>query len=243
MIQTFDLSAKLANIPIQDPRYGVVVRCLRNIEAVAAIHTDLREAKQALDLVCRTSPPAQKDAVDSDEPLICEALFVHALMLYCRALHSSTKNRHKIDVLGRYCADQREKHKSLTSLRDTVIAHYGTGRDTQPVSWIADHVVLRLDDETGGMGFSYPHMRAAFKADTLTALIELVEASLVCMDQSGTEHQSRLAAALQLLSKDQYLRELIRQHPFSEQAYFGRNMPPGSPDMRFIVPKGELPRD
>src|ERR1700692_551877 len=189
MIRTFDLSAALINVPIQDPRYGAVVRSLRNIEAVSAILADLREAKQALELAGKMSPEPQKSPIAGDGPLLSEALFVHALMLYCRALHSSTKHRHKIDVLGRYNSDQRRKHKSITNLRDTVIAHYGTGGDAHPVPWITDHVVLRLDDQTGSIGFSYPHRRAALKADTSEALIELVEVSIGCMIQSGTEKQ------------------------------------------------------
>jgi hypothetical protein len=52
----------------------------RNIAAISSIHTDLREAKQALELLGKISPAPQKDPIAGDSALLSEALFAYAII-------------------------------------------------------------------------------------------------------------------------------------------------------------------
>ncbi|TXN62772.1 hypothetical protein FV232_24765, partial [Methylobacterium sp. WL30] len=121
-IPPYDLSEAFKDFDYKDEKYGSLVRALRNIEAVRSINHDLSEARQAFDTASTTSFENRKDSVEDESAIITEALFVHAMMLYCRAVHSSSSARFKIDVVGKMNANEKSDHKYITKIRDTVIA-------------------------------------------------------------------------------------------------------------------------
>jgi hypothetical protein len=228
---SFDLSVAFAKFSMKDGPFAPLVRSLRNLEASLAIRKDLEEAKEAIDAAGSISQP-----IEGPKYVMIEALFVHALMLYCRATHSGTKVRNRIDVIGGFTPEQKLAHKEITSLRDTVIAHYGTGESQSGGPWIKDHVVFHRDYFE--FKFSYPQMRAATKGKVTSALYDLIQASHQRMLDYGTAKQHELAASIRAaMDRDKQFLELVERHPFSEEVFFGMARPPG-PSSRFIVPAG-----
>jgi hypothetical protein len=235
-VSSFDLTKALNGISIKDAKYGKLVRALRNLEAARSVNTDLAEAREAVDVAGRVQISGL-GSVERDGPIQAEALFVHAMLLYCRATHSSTKARHRVDVLGRFSSELKADHKLITSLRDSVIAHYGS-EDKISGRWNSDHVVLHL--QADGFLFSYPQFRVAHKAETARALSRLIDASLKYIDQYALERQNEAASELQQLLADVHLLSLLRAQPFDEESYFGFANPPGS-DHRIVVPRRAAP--
>ena len=232
----FDLTLAFANASLKDGRFVQLVRALRNLEASLSIRADLEEAKQAID-ACRALPldPASRAPTESGQ-IFMEAAFTHALMLYCRAVHSSTKTRHKIDVLGSFTPELKALHSNITALRDNVVAHYGRGDNQVGGPWNHDHVVLRTNNF--GFEFSYPHMRTASKAAVVQSLLTLIEKSLARMMEYGTSKQHELAGLVRAaLQQDDDFINTVSCHPFSEETFFGFSHPPGS-SSRFTLPKG-----
>jgi hypothetical protein len=233
---SFNLTKALSGLSLKDAKYGKLVRALRNLAAARSVNTDLSEAKEALEVAGRAKIQ-NFGSVERDVAIQVEALFVHAVLLYCRATHSSTRARHRIDVLGQYSAELKTDHKRITSLRDSVIAHYGS-EDEISGSWNSDHVVQHLRPD--GFTLSYPQFRVAHKAETTRALSRLVEASLTYIENYGLEKQNEVVSELQQMAADGRLLSLIRSQPFDEKSYFGFSNPPGSND-RIVVPAGAKP--
>ncbi|MET4198707.1 hypothetical protein [Bradyrhizobium sp. LA6.12] len=232
----FDLTLAFANASLKDGRFVQLVRALRNLEASLSIRADLEEAKKAID-ACRALPrDATSGAPTETGQIFMEAVFIHALMLYCRAVHSSTKERHKIDVLGSYTPEQKVLHADITALRDNVVAHYGRGDNHVGGPWNHDHIVLRTNPS--GFAFSYPRIRVGSKAVVVQSLLTLIEKSLARMIEYGTKKQNELAGLIRTaLQEDDEFINRVSSYPFSEETFFGFAHPPGS-SSRFTLPKG-----
>lgn len=234
----YDLTQAFAGVAINDPHFGPVAQALRSLEAVTAIHADLREAKRAMETAARLTPSVADADERPEDQLIVEALFVHAVMLYCRAVHSSSKTRKRMDVVGSFSSEVRRAHLEVTALRDSVIAHYGQGVSYPGGGlWTQDHVVLHRRPH--GFAFSYPSLRAATKGSVNQALITVIEAATMRVVAYGTEKQDRLMLVLRdRFAADPKLKVLVEGHRFDEVAFFGRSNPPGSDDRRVTVAAG-----
>jgi hypothetical protein len=232
----FDLTLAFANASLKDGRFAPLVRVLRNLESSLSIRADLEEAKQVIE-ACQFLPTDETTGKPTQAGhIFMEAVFVHALMLYCRAVHSSTKARHKIDVLGSFTAEEKTLHAAVTALRDSVVAHYGRGDSQFGGPWNHDHVVLRRN--ILAFEFSYPHMRAATKGEVSQSLLMLIEKSLIRMVEYGTKKQHELAALIRAsLDQDDEFLKVVSPHIFSEEHFFGFAHPPGSAS-RFSLPEG-----
>lgn len=233
-----DLTAAFAGIPINDPRYGPIVQPLRQLEAVVAIHKDLEEAQSAMDLASRTARPPEEPDEKGESALIVEALIVHALMLYCRAVHSSAKGRKQVDFKSKFSREERAAHELVTNLRDNVVAHHGPSTKHPGQSWLDDRVVVYR--QPGPMGFSYPSIRPATKASVNAALLAAIAAATREAMAYGSEKQTLLSLALwDALANDPELVERLQAHPFNEEAFFGRPNPPkNGPNPHIVVPAG-----
>jgi hypothetical protein len=234
----YDLTRAFEGVAINDPRLGPVVQALRSLEAVTAIHGDLHEAKRAMETAERLAPSLAEADERPEDQLIIEGLFVHAVMLYCRAVHSGSKTRKRMDVIGSFSPEVRRAHLEVTALRDGVIAHYGPGASYPGGGrWTQDHVVLHRRPH--GFAFSYPSLRAATKGSVNQALMTVIEAATTRVLAYGTEKQDRLMVVLrERFAADPSLKALVEGHPFDEIGFFGRPNPPGSVGMRVTVAAG-----
>lgn len=220
----FDLTRAFADLAINDPKHGPIVQTLRGLESAVSIHHDLVEAKEALEVA--GSLDISRNGHSAGELVQLEALFTHALMLYCRAVHSSTHARLKLDVLGRYTAEEKRNHKILVALRDQVVAHFGKGLDLTGGPWNEDHVVLWR--HRGRYSYTYPSRRTAHKGKIAGMLMELLDTAIARIIVYGTDKQDRLMALLNpLLDTDDALREMVMAHPFDIIGFFGKQIPPG----------------
>lgn len=237
----FDLTEAFQSCPINDPIYGSIVQALRALESVVSIHKDLAEAKAAIDAGATLEITDGLTARSPAEFVKLEALFVHVIMLYCKAVHSSTKARTKFDVLERYSAEQREAHLAVVNLRDRVIAHFGQGRDEVSGPWIEDHIVLWRDG--GKYSYSYPSKRAASKGSVARSLYELIPVAIARIEEYGSARQDKLMTLLKEgMDRNPRLRELIERHPFDEVTFFGAPTPVGS-SVHSVVEAVQRPKD
>ncbi|MBU1376332.1 MAG: hypothetical protein KKE02_14700 [Alphaproteobacteria bacterium] len=234
----YDLTQAFEQVAINDPRLGLVVQALRSLEAVTAIHEDLREAKRAMETAARLAPSLAEADERPEDQLVVEALFVHAVMLYCRAVHSGSKTRKRMDVVGSFSPEVRRAHLEVTALRDGVIAHYGPGASYPGGGrWTQDHVVLHRRPH--GFAFSYPSLRAATKGSVNQALTTVIEAATKRVLAYGTEKQDRLMLVLrERFAADPSLKALVEGSPFDEIGFFGHSNPPGLDGLRLTVAAG-----
>jgi hypothetical protein len=234
----FDLTRAFADVKMNDPKLGPIIQVLRGLESAISTHKDLAEAKEAFEAAGSID---LSDKEKSETELVrLEALFTHALMLYCRAVHSSSKARVKLDVLGSYSEEQKLSHKSVVALRDQVVAHFGKGIDIAGGPWNEDHVVLWRG--RGRYTYSYPSRRAAHKSRVANALCELIDAATDRIVAYAIDRQNRLMTLLNpLLATDSEVQRRIAVHRFDEHEFFGKAMPLGGRSgLRLRRNKGEL---
>lgn len=181
MNAAFDLTALFKNASLKNGPYVEAVRLLRNIEASRSKYTELKEAREQFEAGNVLGDRKLPKLESQQTAIIVEALFVHAIILYCRAVHSSSKSRRSIDIIGALNSSQRLMHKKVTSLRDQVLAHYGRGESQPAGPWVDDRVVLQLRNED--VFLSYPSMRAAHKAQVARELLELIDAGLQYLER------------------------------------------------------------
>lgn len=236
MYGSFNLTRALSGLERSDAKFGALVRAIRNVDSGRSRQIDLEEAKEAIDVAKQHG----ESEIDNDAALpksfwvIAEALFVHALLLYCKAAHSDSKERGRVDVLGHIPKERRADHQYITRLRDTVYAHYGTGDRNQPDPWLNEFTVMHLQPE--GAHLSHPSMRSATKAEAYRKLSYLVDTALAYMNSYVTEWGEVLFEEFEKYKDDPFILAALPLHRFDENEFFGR--PAESRQKAFSVPPG-----
>lgn len=238
MNAAFDLTAVFEGYSIRDGKYVEIVRLLRNLEASRSKFNELNEAREQFEAADALGHWQDPKLGSRETAIIVEALFVHSIILYCRAAHSSSKARHNINILGALNASQKKTHLAITTLRDQVLAHYGKGESNPSGLWVNDRVVLQEREDE--IFFSYPSMRAGHKAKMARELVELIEVGLAYLERYSQKKVGELADLLRPLLTTSEFRKLIEKHPFNELEFFGRTNTLGTA-RRLFVEEGEKP--
>lgn len=141
---TYNLSA-LADRLLREKRFLPLAGKIRRARDLHSLATDLVmavESLMALDaqLALPTDP-------DDHEKLITEsALLNNAVILYVRATKTDSRERDGFDLRARFDDAQKRAHKELCDLRDSAIAHFGSGGDYGG-EWQAELVILQFQGD------------------------------------------------------------------------------------------------
>ncbi len=100
------------------------------------------ESIDALDALLR-SPKAPDDF---HRAITESALLNNAVVLYARATKTTSEERAGYDLRHRFTEDEKIAHQELVDLRDSAIAHFGSGKSYAGL-WQVDLVLLHVKPE------------------------------------------------------------------------------------------------
>lgn len=169
-LEAFDLKALRARL--KSGRYSSLVKLIDQVSAHSAIQMDLQRAALCLSQIRRVEAAASLQKFTDEMGLVTQSLFVNAIFLYTRAIHSRPISRMFVGVEGKYSAAQKDVHRSLTYLRDKCLAHYGPGEISEEDQWVDDRVIYIPND---GQKIQYPFVRYDHHGLITAGLSDLIE--------------------------------------------------------------------
>lgn len=219
MLELFDLDA-LTKCYGDDPDLTELKKRLRSAISAVSVRSDLKRAKEmmaackALSGLALTTQIAEP--IDREGAATIQALFAQALILYCRATHSGSKGRHKLQITNFLEPDLRTVHDRVTNLRDRYLMHF---EDSS--GWEEHHAVLALDIEDRMMALSYPHASAYTRQDDAIDFEKLIDSAYIIADKQQAKMSQRLNEELnRLFERRPNFLSMLRSAPFSPQSFF-----------------------
>ncbi|MJW61680.1 hypothetical protein DO580_24645, partial [Salmonella enterica subsp. enterica] len=132
--------------------------------SIYSVYLDLVEVRNTIDAYGNI----QSGAFDSQ---ISRALLTHAVIIYCRASHTKSRDRNSGGVTGAYSEDQMKEHNFITNLRDKVFAHFGLGG-----GWNDERVILIKENDE--FGIKAVHHRVNVDTEIFDKLRSLTDSSI-----------------------------------------------------------------
>lgn len=219
MLELFDLEA-LTRCHADDPGLAEFTKRVRSAVSAVSVRSDLKRATEmmrACEALSRTASTAPAAAsVSREEAATIQALFSQAVILYCRATHSGSKGRNKLQITNHLQPDQRALHERFTGQRDRYFADYEDG-----LGWEEHNAVLALDIEVRMMALSYPHATAYLRQDDAEQFEQLLERAYLIAHQQQEKMSRRLNEELNgLLERRPDFLNLLRSTRFDPESFF-----------------------
>ncbi len=152
--------------------FGKLESLIRRFHGKVSARIDLEQARRSVD---------QLNKMMRDNPLLSsydefkiaagEALCLHAVVVYCRALVSNGAGRFRTGV--EFPDQLMHAHSRISSLRNRRLCHYGDSTDEREASWSDDRAVLVLEGSKLHLRFATSRrgwdLRVVDDLDALTA--------------------------------------------------------------------------
>lgn len=219
MLELFDIDA-LTNIYGDDPDLVELKKRVRSAVSAVSVRSDLKRATEmmaackALSQMALAAPPAA--SVDREGAATIQALFAQSMILYCRATHSGSKGRNKLQITNLLEPELRALHDRVTDLRDRYLMHY---EDSS--GWEEHHAVLALDVEDSMMALSYPHASAYVLQEEAIDFEHLLKNAYTISDQQQANMSKRLNEELnRLFDRRPDFIGMLRSTPFVPESFF-----------------------
>jgi hypothetical protein len=211
--QAYDLN-KFAALLKADRRYTDQVRILEEYSSACSIYQDLEAAAHSLMVLFEY----QSD--DNFRMNMAQAVFMHAVITYARALISRTDNRRTINVIDKaFTGEQKAMHKAIADLRSTAMAHYHKPIGPFADEWIADKITL-IREEGKEIILNDIFKRSNFKKSAAEALTILTEVAMTYVEK---ERDKRKQAAFQMImnsSEDVLFQKKLAECSFDPGDFF-----------------------
>lgn len=200
--------------PLKETQEGRRLR--KNIlRALGAASTRL-DLIHVLDLLSAFESTASMSHVERG--LIGQALLAHAVVLYCAATKYGSDGRNSVDVAGLYSKELKVAHRDICDLRDSAIAHRGSGRGELGSQWDIQLVVLVETDEFQDLNF--PFVRTNYRAKAILDLARLAEAALAIVHLELGKRKAALLEQIRAVTDPQVL-TLLANSPFDPNQFHG----------------------
>lgn len=201
------------------PRFALLGKLVRNAHSMVSIRMDLQRALATMQLLIDQQQRLVADKKRGSEPseadgLLGSSLFMTALFLYTRAVHSQGRERSTLDVRAGLTPNLRLEHDRILALRNQHFAHYESSD-----LWEDYHVVLVLGDER--MGLSYPNQRRYLRTEDARALYNLLEHAQAPAEAAYIKASARLNLEInQLFDADEGFADMLGDYPFNPANFF-----------------------
>ena len=211
--EAFDLS-ELARALSTDRRYGAEVRIIEEFASACSIYQDLTAASDSL----RAINEIQFD--DRARRTFSQALMMHAVISYSRALVSRTNNRRIIDVAGKaFSKEQRLKHAGISDLRSTALAYYHKPIGRYAAEWIDDRAVV-ISREGVFDPLKDVYTRSNYTKIAVEDLFELIETALVYVQTLKSRKADEVKSVLDKSSSDPFFQKKLSECQFAPNRFF-----------------------
>ncbi|SCX21020.1 hypothetical protein DSM25558_2827 [Agrobacterium sp. DSM 25558] len=209
MQRVFDLTAAAA-VLTANPKAQSFIKAVRKFQSAISVSTDLADVKKSVEELQKM----REDVGGSGH--IARALLTHAVVVYCRASHTKAVERYDVGVIGAYSPEQREAHKIIVTLRDKVLAHFGSGG-----GW-HDERVLYLQQYHGD-AITAVHHRVNSDSMMSDILENLLEAAIPYVKEKEVDRAKEIDDEL---TKAPELFKLIDRIPFDVKDFY-KDVPGG----------------
>jgi hypothetical protein len=185
-----------------------------------SICLDLLSAWRDLELLGEVMErSAKRPEIDHDlrDPIIGQALFGHALILYAR-VHNSQAGRVGFSPAA---TDDRQRaaHRRMMALRNNGVGHYVHGVEGDPAPWADDRLIFSQTPRAAR--FDYPYRRHNYRAEDFEDLTELLQLAMDAADRRKTAAEDELRAEIERLSTDEVFQRALAAAIFVEVDFFG----------------------
>jgi hypothetical protein len=221
----FDLTL-VGRALVDQRRYEELSNLIERCFARSSVYRDLTSARECLDVISRLggdAPPAhgQEDQAGEDLGIQVNALLAQAILLYIRATDGVDRARSKKgSILKAYCQDQRRSHERLLSLRNKVIAHFGTEGEQL---WNRERMVVMVGAD-GMWQYTHAFSRVTYHAATIDDLNSVLSLATQTVYESLRSEEARVNELVQAATiGDGEFRSLMLAHQFDPISFFGDN--------------------
>lgn len=209
MQRVFDLTAAAAVLSA-NPNAQSFIKAVRKFQSAISVSTELADVKKSVEELQKM----REDVGGSGH--IARALLIHSVVVYCRASHTKAVERYDVGVIGAYSPEQREAHKIIVTLRDKVLAHFGSGS-----GW-HDERVLYLEQYHGD-AITAVHHRVNSDSMISDILENLLEAAIPYVKEKEVDRAREIDDEL---TKAPELFKLIDRIPFNVEDFY-KDVPGG----------------
>lgn len=202
-----------------DQRFTLLGKLVRNAYSMVSIRLDLHRALETMKLLADQQQRLAGEKAQGKQPceadgLLGSSLFVTALLLYARAVHSQGRERSTLDLRAGLPDKLRQAHDRILSLRNKHFAHYESAD-----LWEDYHVVLVLGD--GRMGLSYPNRRRYVRSEDAYALYGLLQHAQSVTEVAYLKASKRLNLEInRQFDTDENFAALLGAHPFAPSEFY-----------------------
>lgn len=217
----FDLN-KLAAKLKKTGQFKILIDHIRQLQDISSVETDLRYARQDLDLCLSIGAVETFDGEVSQNPndaRVIGALFSQSLIYYTRATKSHSKHRGFAPVTKNWPVELLKLHRDIVKIRDDIIAHFGPGTDHASGFWSREAVVMCLS-ETGRFRISTPFVRANYKEWAVTNLSQLIDKAYADCLKIKWQRLEILTKQIETLQEDQNFMNQLKLYTFSPESFF-----------------------
>jgi hypothetical protein len=219
MLELFDLHA-LIQCHADDPDFSEVAKRVHSAVSAISVRSDLKRATEMMSACKALSRMAQsttpEGGIDREGAATIQALFTQALVLYCRATHSGSKGRHKLQITNHLDPELRILHDRVTDLRDRYLMHF---EDSS--GWEEHRAVLAVNIDEGMMALSYPHASAYIRQGDASDFERLLATAYNISDQQHAKMSQRLNEELNgLFERRPDFLDILRTTPFAPETFF-----------------------
>jgi hypothetical protein len=203
-----------------DPKYRLLAQLVRRAYSMTSVRMDLHHALGMMSLVAEQQANMKEEAEDTGElgqsrALVASALFIAALLLYTRSVHSQGRGRNTLSLSGRLEPRFRAFHDRVIELRNQHFAHYASAD-----MWEKWRVVAVMTD--GNVAVSLPNDRHFLRASDASALHELLQAVQPLAAAAYESAAQRLIAEIyRLIGNGGDFADVASEFKFDPAAFFG----------------------
>ncbi|RWQ37047.1 MAG: hypothetical protein EOS20_13270 [Mesorhizobium sp.] len=203
--KAFDLTAVLDELDAV--QHEDLIRAIKVFYAAESVELDLMDVAASVKLLEDIDKAAAEETSH-----IGNALLTHAVIVYARATHTTSRSRFNAGVTGAYDGALKAKHLEMVELRDQCLAHFGPGKDR----WYDERIIYT--EAATGDGLTATYSRTNFSRAVIENLDALLAAAIPFVKARQHDRADELGRVLHESDKQTW--ELIDKHPFDMEAFF-----------------------
>lgn len=220
-------------------KFKAISQKIRDYSALESAKYDLFRAKKLFGLaaqadLARDRPakdPAMQEEVTSE---ITGALIFRAIMIYTSATHSVPSNTsgRKPTTPKKMPKEIEQAHERLWRLRNSALAHYGSGDEFAPSPWMKDALVV--DISTDPLRLDAKGSRSCYTTQAnhdLSECLDFMSQQISCRVE---ERRKPLIQEIEELIKDNEFANIMKKYEFTKDNAFKGEEPNGSNTVRTV---------
>ncbi|EPR17739.1 hypothetical protein M527_15510 [Sphingobium indicum IP26] len=208
---TYNLSA-FADRLFAEKQLLPLANQIRRARDLHSLSTDLVMAMESIDAL-EAELTVAADPDDHRKLITESALLNNALVLYVRATKTESKERGGFDLRARFGDEEKVVHKELSDLRDSAIAHFGSG-GSYGGEWQAELVILQFSGAEAKVGVVT--RRQTVDRNLVRRARQQIETALNLMRAVYYEKLAEITASIEAeAAADAEFSEEIHRHPLN----------------------------